>query len=182
MSWLALIPAALQLATSGFQMFKGHQLAKNPVPEYEIPEALERSEDVARREYLGESPMGISAEQQIRSNQANTVTEMLKAGATPADISKTQSTTDRSTLELGGMLGQLKQNQLSNYLGTLTNLAGEQRTKLSWETLDPYLQRMNTSSALTGAGMQNMSIASQGIADYYESQDYRKWMEELYSK
>ena len=164
------IGAGVQGATALWQLAKSAQLAKTPRPKYEIPEAAKAALANAQlmasqRELPGQSIM----EQKIAGSTANAIGQMKQAADSPAAI-------------LGG-IGKLAQNEqgalgdlaykAANYYANnqaqlraqLGNMGQYQANQWQWDKQMPYQKDMAASSAMLGAGLQNLYGAGQGIGN-----------------
>ena len=165
--WQALIPAALQAGLGAAQYFGGRKMSKTPTPDYEIPTEFFRISDTQRAVMLGDMPGATKARQDIQSSTANQLEAAERYGQLdPNTVSAAYGQQQGNFANLGATEAMYKTGEKDKWLNTQQQLGGLQLQKQEWETLNPYMQKMQTASALMGAGIQNVWGGIGSAGDY----------------
>ena len=162
-----LIPALLQAGLGAAQYFGGRKLAKTPVPEYQIPEALNRVVSTQRQYAQGEMPGMSDMIQQQRQTTTNAFENMSKLGVIDPNTASGLYGQERGLVGGIGLQGsQYRLGEKDKYLNTLGMLAEEQGKKWDWETRLPAERDWAAGSALMGSGIQNVWGGIGSAGDY----------------
>jgi hypothetical protein len=157
-----LAPTAIKLGTGIAQTIKGNKMGKdNPRPEFEIPTAAIEALNSAR---VGASTFGMAGqdlmESKLDQNLANTTSDILGSATSSTDAlaalvkaggNRMASQTD---LDIAG--AQDYEQRKRELRGELKGMAEWQNLEFQTNEMQPFLDKAAASSALKGAGMQNV--------------------------
>ena len=178
----AVLPAAVQSGMSIYQLARGSQLSRTGVPQYQIPKALQDAYSMQRAYATQkEIPALSTMYDNILQSQQGTIEAMQKGGqGSPAQLGMVQAKTDEALGNMAIAGANYKIGEKDKFLDMSSKIAGEQANQWNWNVAMPYQQQMGTSSALQGAGLQNLYGSATSIADYFQSREYMDWMKGVY--
>ena len=169
----SLIPALFQAGLGAYQTAKGNKWAKEPTPDYEIPEAVNTAVSMQRRAAQGDMAGTQSMISAQRQSSANALNEFGRYGMLdPNTIGKIYGAESENIGKIGVANENWRDDQKNMYLRVLGNLAEQQGRGFEWETILPYQQKMQAASALTGSGIQNMYGSLESAGDKFGSLNY----------
>ena len=179
----AVLPAAVQSGMSIYQLARGSQLSRTGVPQYQIPKALQDAYSMQRAYATQkEIPALSTMYDNILQSQQGTIEAMQKGGqGSPAQLGMVQAKTDEALGNMAIAGANYKIGEKDKFLDMSNKMAGEQANQWNWNVAMPFQQQMGTASALQGAGLQNLYGSVTSIADYFQSEEYMDWMQNLYS-
>lgn len=171
MSWVAAGVASAQLTFAGVQAYRGWRQKKKGEkaeaalqrPDYEIPEEVYASLNLAERQALE----GLPAEQQkeyvenLQSMQATALSQLSDRKAGLTGIGQTAQTVTEGYRDLLSMEAQARKEGQQMYMQGLENLAGYKDLQYQQNLLQPYQQDLAYARAMQGAGLQNINVAGQ---------------------
>ena len=174
---LALLPALFQAGMGIYQTAKGSQMAKEPVPDYEISPALKNMIKMQRTYASSEMAGTQSMINEQRQTAANQMGEMAKYGLLdPNAINRIYNQTNENLGQIGLMGTQYRLGEKDKYLNLKQGLAEEEKTKFDWEVLLPYDREMKAASGLMGSGLQNVYGAGTSVADFFGNREMMEAM------
>lgn len=179
---LSAIPAAVQAGTGIYQMFKGRQQRKSlDRPEFAIPqETLDKLTDAQVQSLVGlPEEQRQKMIQDIERGQQSALQQYSSMGAGLKGIAAAQQTATDAMLDVGTLDAQERiaaQQRLQDVRGEVSRL---REKEFELNEMQPYLNKMRSAEAMSGAGLQNImggvtSGAKMGL-------DYAKYMKLLNS-
>jgi hypothetical protein len=158
---LALLPSLIQMVSGASQSAKASRYANTQRPYMPVPQGLLDAVDINKNMALQTGyPRADLLESKIDESIAGNIGSARDAVKSPWELSslsnrmyenKTENLKDLSVK--GEQLGQVNKQ---NYASILMDLAASQEKGYMMNEYDPYLQAMNASRSLRGAGLQNI--------------------------
>ena len=173
----SLIPTLFQAGLGAYQTIQGNKWAKEPTPDFQIPEAVNTAVSMQRRAAQGDMAGMQSMISAQRQSSANAINEFGRYGMLdPNTVGKIYGAESENIGKIGVANENWRDDQKNMYLRVLGNLAEQQGKEFEWETLLPYQQKMQAASALTGSGIQNMYGSMESASDKFGSLSYLQAM------
>jgi hypothetical protein len=166
---ISAIPAVAKGVTGLAQGAKGRRLEREAGerPEYEIPqEVLQALEGYKTRASQTRLPGQSAIEQGIRSSTASTAGKLEEAAGSSASLlgalAQTGVGEQQSMRDLGLKSSQYQYQTQEELLDYLSKIGQYRDKEFALNEMEPWKQAMGASSAMKGAGMQNVMT---GISD-----------------
>lgn len=170
--------SAVQSGIGVIQMLGGLFSKPKKRPGYEIPGEFQQNVNLAR----GVKTMGVSADEYgaqqnaIQRNLATGIGAMQDRRSAIAGIASLAFGANDNALKLNEYAANVKrQNMMAGTqmeMGAVRELAGQKLKKMEWEKLRPFMEKLQQSQALIGAGMQNIMGGVQTQARMDMAQTY----------
>jgi hypothetical protein len=170
----SLVPAAVKLGTSLYQMYEGSQLGKAQQPQYQISEgmqnALKNSQMLAaQRELPGQSIM----EDQLRGSTAGAINAINQMGGGGAGMGAALQAygNEQQGLQNIALQGAQRYDQNQQQLMNMQQQIGTMQDK-QWNLNEylPWQDKMTQASDMKGAGISNLfgatTDSAQAITDW----------------
>ena len=167
-SLLSLLPAAIQTGYGMWQYGQGRELAKQPVPEYGIPDEFGQVVDLNRTSMQGDMPGESKMRQDVRQGTSDSLEASERYGQlTPNTVGQAFGREQQGMGGIGVQSAMYRTGEKDKYANSLMNLGSQELAKQEWETLMPYQQQQQTASAMMGTGTQNTYGGITSVADYF---------------
>ena len=153
-------PQALKSAIGGLQWLFGNKRANNldRPSRYTVP-AVSEAVATSRYQTQGQRPGSSLAKDQIKETQANTVSQVQKAGGTSSTAMAAalgaQNQASNALLQENVLDDQFKLNANMQFLRSLQMLAQEQGLNWRWNEAEKYMEEADAARNLQESGLQN---------------------------
>lgn len=178
---ISAIVALGSLGLGTWQAYEGSQRAKNPRPQYQIPQASQESLANARiLASLRELPSQDILSSKLGVNMAQTLKQIAETTTSPssltgalADLESRRSEAEQNIALQGDQFWVNNQAVLRD---ALNKYSGEQKAQNEWNLYQPYLNEQSAAANLKSAGTQNIFNSLTNFAQGYDTkQMYDKY-------
>lgn len=160
---LAAVPALTQMAMAAYQLRMARRFERQAGerPVYERPPEVNQALQLARtRSMRTEAPGMNIAREMMRESGASAVNAARQAARTPGDLSRAAVGVAegqmRGANQMAYQNAQFRDAAEGQYMGALNTAASYSDKEFELNQMAPYMQNMAASSAMRGAGMQNV--------------------------
>jgi hypothetical protein len=177
---MSTVPSLFQMGTGVSQRRTAAELAKTPRPKFEIPSSFEEALAIQREQAVPQQMAGLGyMEGMAEGGTARSLRGLQELAQSPAELLAAASNVyGNQQDQLGGIAAQNaqfmqenKMSQASNLINLLTQRADLQNKQFELNEFLPYMQAMNASAAMEGAGSQNIGRGvgnlTQGLASSF---------------